>query len=105
MYVVLYSFQVKPQQEESFLKGWKGLTALIYKHEGSLGSRLHKEDTLEYIAYAQWPSKDQFDNSGGNLPKEQADKFRGLMRKSCSKIEILHKFEVVEDLLADKIYD
>jgi heme-degrading monooxygenase HmoA len=104
MYIVLYSFKVKPKEEENFIKGWKGLTALIYKHEGSLGSRLHKTDTINYIAYAQWPSKDKFENSGGNLP-ELANEFRDLMRSSCSKVEVISKAEVVEDLLADKLYD
>ena len=39
------------------------MTNLIKLHEGSLGSRLHKQKELHYIAYAQWPSKEIFDNS------------------------------------------
>lgn len=100
MYVVLYLFVVKSNQVDTFIKGWKGLTNLIYQYEGSLGSRLHKKTHLEYIAYAQWPSKEMFDNSGGNLPKE-GDEYRDLMRASCSKIEIMTKVEVVENLLRD----
>ena len=98
MYVVLYSFKVKPKQVDAFIEGWKGLTNLIYQYEGSLGSRLHKKEPLEYIAYAQWPSKDIFENSGGSLPKE-ANSFRDLMRASCEAIEVIDKLEVVEDLL------
>ena len=98
MYIVLYNFAVKPDKEKQFIESWKGFTNLIYKHEGSLGSRLHKKDQLNFIAYAQWPSKDKFDNSGGNLP-EEADNFRDLMRASCETIEVLHELEVVEDLL------
>lgn len=98
MYVVLYSFKVKPKQVDAFIEGWNGLTNLIYQYEGSLGSRLHKKDRLNFIAYAQWPSKDKFENSGGNLP-EEADDFRDLMRASCDTIEVLHELEVVEDLL------
>ena len=104
MYVVLYSFKVKPKQVENFIEGWQGLTNLIYQFEGSLGSRLHKKETLEYIAYAQWPNKNKFESSGGNLP-EKANEFRDLMRSSCSKIEVISKVEVVKDLLADKLYD
>ena len=104
MYIVLYSFKVKPKQVEKFIQGWKGLTDLIYQYEGSLGSRLHKKEPLEYMAYAQWPSKNKFESSGGNLPKK-ASEYRDLMRLSCSKIEIISKVEVVEDLLADKLYD
>lgn len=98
MYIVLYNFEVKPEKEKQFIESWKGLTDLIYKYEGSLGSRLHKKDNLNYIAYAQWPNKMKFEVSGKNLP-EKANDFRELMRASCEAIEVLHKLEVVEDLL------
>ena len=98
MYIVMYSFEVKPNKQDDFLKGWKGLTKLIHKHEGSLGSRLHIKAPLAYIAYAQWPSKIQFQNSGDNLP-EEANTYRNLMRTSCKNIKVIDKFEVVEDLL------
>ena len=104
MYVVLYAFELKRGQEDNFIKGWKGLTSLIYQHEGSLGSRLHRKEPFEYIAYAQWPSKYTFENSGGNLP-EKANEYRDLMRSSCNKIEVISKAEVVEDLLANNLYD
>ena len=45
------------------------MTNLIKLHEGSLGSRLHKQKELHYIAYAQWPSKEIFDNSVKKLPE------------------------------------
>ncbi|MEC3906343.1 antibiotic biosynthesis monooxygenase [Tamlana sp. 2201CG12-4] len=98
MYIVLYSFVVKSNREKEFVQSWKALTELIYKHEGSLGSRLHKEADQHYIAYAQWPDKSKFENSGHNLPDE-AEFFRKLMRESCKKIEIVKKLEVVDDKL------
>lgn len=98
MYIVIYSFEVKPNHENDFVESWKGLTTLIYEYEGSLGSRLHKKEELHYIAYAQWPNKSNFENSGKNLPIEVSH-YRDLMRKSCLKIEVLQKLEVVEDLL------
>jgi len=104
MYVVLYTFQVKAHKDGEFIKGWKGLTQLIYKHEGSLGSRLHKTSNHSYFAYAQWPDKTTFENSGGNLPVE-ADYFRSLMRDSCKSIDIIKKGVVVEDLLMKKKQD
>ena len=102
MYVVLYSFVVKPNHEDQFLEAWKGLTALIYKHEDSLGSRLHKKEDLNFIAYAQWPSKIIFDNAGQHLP-EEANTFKNGMKASCIKIEILNKLEVIEDLLKENL--
>jgi heme-degrading monooxygenase HmoA len=53
MFTVIYSFQVKPGQVHKFEKAWKDLTLLISEYEGSLGSRLHKQSELSYIAYAQ----------------------------------------------------
>lgn len=103
MYIVLYNFQIKPELEKDFIKGWKGLTSLIYKFEGSLGSRLHKKDNENYIAYAQWPNKTVFENSGSNLP-EQADHFRDMMRASCQDIKVLEKLDVTEDLLAHNVF-
>ncbi|MFD2724819.1 antibiotic biosynthesis monooxygenase family protein [Hyunsoonleella rubra] len=104
MYIVLYSFSVKPNHEDSFIEGWKGLTNMIYQYEGSLGSRLHKKDEQEYVAYAQWPSKEKFESSGSNLP-EEANRFRSLMKTSCEAIKIADKFEVIEDLLSTKLHD
>ncbi|REE08432.1 antibiotic biosynthesis monooxygenase [Winogradskyella pacifica] len=101
MYIVLYAVIIKPNQEDNFIEAWKGLTSLIYKYEGSLGSRLHKKDALNYLAYAQWPDKNTFDTAGGNLPKE-ANHFRDIMKASCEKFEVLDKFEVIEDLLMQK---
>ncbi|WP_299098097.1 antibiotic biosynthesis monooxygenase [uncultured Winogradskyella sp.] len=98
MYIVLYTIRIKPNQEEKFIEAWTGLTKLIYKHEGSLGSRLHKKDNLNFFAYAQWPNKSTFDNAGGNLP-EEANHFRKKMKASCETFEVLEKFEMVEDLL------
>lgn len=46
------------------------MTDLIHSFEGGLGSRLHKVNDELYIAYAQWPSKTHWDNSGGKLPTE-----------------------------------
>lgn len=101
MYIVLYNFEVKINKEDDFIKAWKGLTELIYKHEGSLGSRLHKSNAKHYLAYAQWPNQQTFENSGNKLP-EKANEFRQLMRASCEKIEVLYKMEMLEDLLRTK---
>lgn len=104
MYIILYAFTVKVNQEKQFVESWKAITNLIYEYEGSLGSRLHKKESQYYIAYAQWPSKHKFESSGKNLPKE-ASHYRNLMRASCEKVEILQKLEVIEDLLKENQND
>ena len=53
MYIVIYEFKVKENYDHKFIDSWKILTNLIQKHEGSLGSRLHKQKDLHYMAYAQ----------------------------------------------------
>lgn len=104
MYIVLYSFKVKPDKEALFLKAWSTLTEFIYQYEGSLGSRLHKKEPLLYIAYAQWPSESKFKNAGSSLP-EEAKKYRDEMKASCDTIQVLDTLEVVDDLLKQKLYD
>ena len=98
MFAVIYIFKVKSGEEEQFISSWKGLTKLIYKHEGSKGSRLHKSKDLEYIAYAQWPSKEKWKNAGENLPTE-ADKFRKDMRDACIDITTKYELDLIDDLL------
>jgi len=98
MFIVIYSFKVKPDQAKNFEKAWRDLTTLIFDYEGSLGSRLHKQDELNYIAYAQWSDKSTWRTSGNKLPPISKD-IEKIMKESCEKIETLFKLEVVEDLL------
>lgn len=97
MFAVLYSFTIKPNKQEAFVKAWAELTELIYEYEGSLGSRLHRKSDTQYIAYAQWPSEAVYKNSGDNLPSS-TDAVRQTMRDCCDKIEVLHELEMVADL-------
>lgn len=98
MFAVIYSFKTQPDKVEDFKKAWKELTELIYEYEGSLGSRLHKKEPNHYIAYAQWPSKDKWKNSGSKLPV-QAKQASKNMKDSCFEIKTLHELEVEIDLL------
>ena len=103
MFTAIYHFTVKPGQETEFKEGWEGLTKLIYQHEGSLGSRLHHESDQTYIAYAQWPDRETWENAGGQLPPE-ADVYRKQMKSSCEKIKTIHELEVISDLLQTKTF-
>ena len=97
MYCVIYKFIVHSSKAEDFIAGWKGLTQETYKNERSLGSRLHKVSEMEYLAYAQWPSKEVYENA--NNMSEAAHRYRNQMRESCVSIEVLNEMQVVEDLL------
>ena len=101
MFVAIYRFSTKADKQKQFKQAWHEMTKLIYEHEGSLGSRLHRESETEYIAYAQWPDRKAWQDSGNNLP-ETANKIRQAMQDSCEKIETLHELTVVDDLLETK---
>ena len=103
MFAVIYHFEVIPGEEKSFIEGWKGLTKLIYQYEGSLGSRLHKKDKGNYLAYAQWPNRKTWEEAGDRLPPE-AELFRKKMKEACHSIKTEHELEMVEDLLADRLF-
>ena len=103
MFAVVYSFKVKPTKTREFELAWRNLTELIYKHEGSLGSRLHKIDDNEYIAYANWPNGERWENSGNNLPSE-ADGHRQLMRAACESIRTVYEMDTIDDFLKQKKY-
>lgn len=98
MFVVIYQFEVKENMKSEFISAWESLTQLIYEHEGSLGSRLHRKSDNIYIAYAQWPDKETWKSAGNKLP-DFANKVRTKMKESCSKIETLYELEGIKDLL------
>ena len=101
---IIYSFEIHENKQEEFIHCWTELTNLIYKFEGSYGSRLHQVNENLFIAYAQWPDKKTFDQSGNKLP-ESANDLRKKMRECCS--EIKQEFElktIVVDLLKDKLF-
>lgn len=103
MLTVIYSFKIKEGENKSFEKAWLELTKLIYRYEGSLGSRLHQESKTHYIAYAQWPSKKVFDASGSKMPTE-ANEWKNLMRDTCEEIKILHQIDMKEDYLQKEVF-
>lgn len=99
MFTVIYTFQVKAGKNEQFEKAWLNLTELIYQFEGSLGSRLHKtEGDNNYIAYAQWPNKAKWQNSGDQLPVK-AKELSAAMHNSCKEIKVSYELEMIDDLI------
>ncbi len=102
-FAVIYSFKIIDGKEKDFINAWTALTQLIYKFEGSYGSRLHKTEKQLFIAYAQWPDKETWEQSGAKLPAK-ANELRKQMRESCSLIKTEFAMQVVQDLLTDKKY-
>lgn len=98
MFAVIYQFKVKKNRDSEFINAWKQLTQLIYEYEGGLGSRLHKQNEGLYLAYAQWPDKKTWKNSGNKLP-DSANKIKIKMRECCTHLETLYELDCIEDLL------
>jgi hypothetical protein len=55
MFAVVYRWRVVPGREPDFVRGWELLTRAIHASCGSYGSRLHRGDDGNWIAYAVWP--------------------------------------------------
>lgn len=98
MFCVIYQFHVLEGLEDEFCQSWKAMTELISSFSGGLGSRLHRSNKNEYIAYAQWPDRETWQTSSDKLPPE-ADAVRASMRKCCSKVETLYELNALEDML------
>jgi len=98
MFTVIYQFNVKEGQSAPFIESWEKLTILIYQFEGSLGSRLHQVKEHEFLAYAQWPDCETWQQSGKKLPPK-AEAYRAQMKAACENIQTIHEASVVRDLL------
>jgi len=61
MYAVIYRWRVKPDDEAEFQQRWHKGTNDIAANYGGGGSRLHKTDNGEWVAYARWPAKTERD--------------------------------------------
>ncbi len=68
--------------EEDFRRAWSEMTKLILKECGSLGSRLHRSEDGSWIAYAQWPSREQWENA--NVQAKEAAALRQTMQ-ACTE--------------------
>jgi len=55
-FAVLYRWRLHPGTEAAFVEAWSRVSEGLLKHEGSLGSRLHRGPDGLWYSYAQWPS-------------------------------------------------
>lgn len=71
-FCVLYQWKLREGSESGFQKAWEDVTETIRRHNGGLGSRLHRMTDGWWAAYAQWPSRAQWEASqarGFDLPE------------------------------------
>ncbi|MHA7832681.1 MAG: antibiotic biosynthesis monooxygenase family protein [Flagellimonas sp.] len=98
MYAVIYQFDVIQGQEEDFETLWQMVTKAFIQHAGGLGSRLHKNETGSYMAYAQWPDKKAWETARQKLPKTAIENLQR-MNGYCEEITVLFNMDVKNDLL------
>lgn len=96
---VLLEFDVKKGFENEFIEAWNETTEIIYRNFGSLGSRLHRDETGLYVAYAQWPSLEVYESE--QHWSDDDLKVREKMRDTLvdGKPRRVQKLPVVSDLL------
>lgn len=99
MIAVILEFEPINGMEEEFVSAWAECTEAIYENLGSLGSRLHRSTTGNFIAYAQWPDRETYERSS-QWPEGLVavrDKMRALLKEGAPRV--LHVLNVEVDLL------
>ena len=96
---MIYTFDVKQGSEDDFVESWLAPTELFKEHAGNGGSRLHKAATGNYVAYAQWPDRQTWEQAAEKLPVE-AGSIREKIRESCLSIGTKFVPDTVVDLIA-----
>ncbi len=75
----------------------EGQTATIKDRHGTGGSRLHRTDDGEFVAYAVWPSREQWE-AAGKLPSTSPE--AGARMRACIEQSFpTTALEVIDDLL------
>ena len=57
MFAVLYRWRVADEDAAAFVHHWELATEAIRDRCSSFGSRLHRTDDGEWVAYARWPNE------------------------------------------------
>lgn len=96
MYCLIYRFKVRKGQDDRFIRSWAEVTEAYCDSCGALGSRLHVSGK-EYIAYAQWPSREARETA--QLPLPVRNGALAEMRDSCDSIDTLFELTPKADHL------
>jgi hypothetical protein len=69
-FAVIYRWRICNGLEDQFQQAWATITELFLAERGALGSRLHKVDDGTWVAYAQWPTRQTWENSRERGPAD-----------------------------------
>ena len=100
MFIAVYRWKVKQGMEDQFREGWRRGTVAIHSAHYSFGSRLHRTAEGDFVGYAQWRTREQWQKVyDAHFPHDDKEASR-LFRDA---IEISHGpellMEVTDDLL------
>jgi heme-degrading monooxygenase HmoA len=97
-FAVIYRWKLKSGAEPAFILAWAAVTRAIREKRGGLGSRLHQAEDGTWLAYAQWPSREDWERSRLAAPAdaEAAEAMKEAIEESFTPILL----EPVEDLLS-----
>lgn len=106
MYIVVFDFVVKEECEAQFLKAWPTVTQGIYLFKGSLGSRLHRDGSGKFIAYAQWPDKQTYEQAATIEMSAEYEQARQDMHQSLhlEDTKVVHQMQVEVDYLQRRTF-
>jgi len=103
MFCVLLKFTVKPHCDDQFRQHWLAVTQWYYRNAGSLGARLHRASTGEYIAYIPFASRAEWEQQG-NMSDAELQTHRRAMRECCEAVEVVYEMDVTDDWLQREVY-
>jgi catechol 2,3-dioxygenase-like lactoylglutathione lyase family enzyme len=97
-FAVIYRWRLEPSLIDEFCHAWEEMTHLIRAYRGGLGSRLHRLADGSYLAYAQWPSRAAWLESGkrGSLNPELSTRMQAAVLERFPDMEL----EACRDLLS-----
>jgi hypothetical protein len=99
MFAVIYTWVVRPGQENAFIDAWHRATVAIAGRCDSYGSRLHRADDGSFVAYARWPSTEaRAECFAAGPPDAQA---AADMVQAIERMLPERQLEIVEDLLGE----
>lgn len=101
MFIVIYQFTVKVGCNVAFTEAWRKTTVGTALFKGGLGSRLHRETSGDYIAYAQWPDERTYRHAMDIVMPEEFESHREIMLRCLhlDKMRVLHEMELELDCL------
>jgi quinol monooxygenase YgiN len=103
MFCAILKFTVKPNHDDQFRQHWLAVTQWYYRNAGSLGARLHRTNTGEYIAYTQCASREQWEQQR-DMSDAELQGHRQAMRECCETIEVLYELDVTDDWFQREVY-